>query len=51
MERDGFLRSEKQVVDGKIRKNYYITKDGRIALKEAITKVRILIDEVGITSN
>jgi len=51
MERDGFLRSEKQVVDGKIRKNYYITKDGRIALKEAITKVRVLMDEVGVISS
>src|SRR3972149_10217382 len=42
MERDGFLRSKKQIVDGKIRKNYYITKDGRAALKEAIIKVRAL---------
>ena len=50
MERDGFLRSEKQIVDGKIRKNYYITKDGRAALKEAIIKVRVLMDEVGVIS-
>jgi len=51
MERDGFLRSEKQVVDGKTRKNYYITKDGRTALKEAIIKVRVLMDEVGVMSS
>ncbi|MBI3167516.1 MAG: helix-turn-helix transcriptional regulator [Chloroflexi bacterium] len=51
MEGDGFLRSDKQVVDGKIRKNYYITKDGRTALKEAIIKVRVLMDEVGIISS
>ena len=51
MEPDGFLRSEKQIVDGKIRKNYYITKGGRVALKEAIIKVRVLMDEVGFVSS
>jgi PadR family transcriptional regulator, regulatory protein PadR len=48
MERDGFLRSEKQSVEGKIRKNYYITKEGKKALVEALMKVRELIDEIGI---
>ena len=51
MERDGFLRSEKQIVDGKIRKNYYITNEGKKALQDAIIKVRVLVDEVGITSS
>lgn len=51
MERDGFLRSEKQLVEGKIRKNYYITSEGKQALKEAIIKVRALVDEVGITTS
>lgn len=50
MERDGFLRSEKQLVIGKIRKNYYITDEGRKALTEALTKVRELVNEIGITS-
>ena len=49
MERDGFLQSEKQLVEGKIRKNYYITKEGKKALAEALMKVRELVDEVGIT--
>lgn len=48
MERDGFLRSEKQLVEGKIRKNYYITKEGKKALAEALMKVRELVDEIGI---
>lgn len=51
MERDGFLRSEKQVVAGKIRKNYYITQVGKKALAEALIKVRELVDEIGITSS
>jgi DNA-binding PadR family transcriptional regulator len=48
MERDGFLRSEKQIVAGKIRKNYYMTDEGRTALAEALVKVRELVDEIGI---
>lgn len=48
LERDGFLRSEKQMVAGKIRKNYYITQEGKKALEEALTKVRELVDEIGI---
>lgn len=51
MERDGFLRSEKQVVAGKIRKNYYITQAGKKALAEALIKARELVDEIGITSS
>jgi DNA-binding PadR family transcriptional regulator len=49
MERDGFLRSEKGIVVGKIRKNYYITAEGKKALAEAIKKVRELVDEIGVT--
>lgn len=50
MERDGFLTSEKQVVIGKIRKNYYITDEGKKALAEALLKVRELVNEIGIIS-
>ena len=48
LEKDGFLRSEKQIVAGKIRKNYYITDEGKKALAEAILKVRELVNEIGI---
>lgn len=51
LERDGFLRSEKQMVDGKIRKNYHITSEGKQALHEAVEKVRVLMDEVKILSH
>lgn len=48
LEKDGFLRSEKQVVVGKIRKNYYITDEGKVAFAEAVQKVRELVNEIGI---
>jgi PadR family transcriptional regulator, regulatory protein PadR len=46
LERDGFLRSEKQVVKGKVRKYYRATKEGKRALEEAFAKVRELVDEI-----
>jgi PadR family transcriptional regulator, regulatory protein PadR len=50
MQRDGFLTSEKQLVEGKIRKNYYITEVGKKALAQALLKVRELVNEIGISS-
>ena len=47
MEREGFLRSEKEVVNGKVRKYYRATKEGRKALAEAYAKVRELVNEIG----
>lgn len=47
LEKDGFLKSEKQVVKGKVRKYYQATKSGRQALEEAYAKVRELVDEIG----
>ncbi|MFH0881236.1 MAG: PadR family transcriptional regulator [Lentisphaerota bacterium] len=46
LERNGFLQAEKQVVDGKVRKYYLSTEDGKAALTEALGKVRELMNEV-----
>lgn len=47
MEREGFLQSERQVVNGKVRKYYRATRAGRQALAEAYAKVRELVNEIG----
>ncbi len=47
MEQEGFLQSEKQVVNGKVRKYYRATETGRQALAEAYVKVRELVNEIG----
>lgn len=46
LEGDGFLESQKQAVEGKIRKYYVITRSGRDALKNAMEKARELFDEI-----
>jgi len=46
LEQAGFLESQKQVVEGKVRKYYIITKSGRDTLKDAMEKVRELFDEI-----
>jgi DNA-binding PadR family transcriptional regulator len=46
MEREN-LQSEKQVVNGKVRKYYWATEAGRQALSEAYAKVRELVNEIG----
>jgi DNA-binding PadR family transcriptional regulator len=46
MTRDGYLRCESKVVNGKIRKYYTITKKGSYALNQAISKLRELVEEV-----
>lgn len=46
LEREGFLRSKKQVVNGKVRKYYRATKAGKQALAEAYGKVRELVNEI-----
>lgn len=46
LEQDGFLESRKQVVAGKVRKYYIITKSGRDTLRDAMEKVRELFDEI-----
>jgi DNA-binding PadR family transcriptional regulator len=46
LEEDGFLQSKKQVVNGKVRRYYRATKNGKRALAEAHDKVRELVSEV-----
>ena len=43
---EGLLRSEEQVVNGKVRKYYETTSKGLEVLKSAKEKVRELVDEV-----
>lgn len=46
LERDGFLRSQKTVVEGKTRKYYSLTNSGSAALNQALIKVRELMEEL-----
>lgn len=46
MTRDGYLRCESKVVNGKVRKYYTITKKGSDVLNQAIGKLRELVEEV-----
>lgn len=46
LEKGGYLTCEKQVVGGRQRKNYTITRDGRKLLREARTKLQELVGEV-----
>ncbi len=46
LEKQGYLKSEKQVVKGKVRKYYTATQLGRDALLEAYSKARELLDEI-----
>jgi len=46
LEKDGFLQSNKEVVNGKVRKYYRATEAGKRALADAHAKVRELVDEV-----
>ncbi|GJQ34154.1 MAG: helix-turn-helix transcriptional regulator [Anaerolineales bacterium] len=46
LERDGFLRSQKKVVEGKARKYYTLTNSGSAALHQALGKIRELMEEI-----
>lgn len=46
MEEKGLLAREERVVDGKVRKYYTATDDGRAALDEVRPKLIELVDEV-----
>ncbi|HOV93750.1 MAG TPA: PadR family transcriptional regulator [Spirochaetales bacterium] len=46
LEKDGFLESRPQAVNGKIRKYYRITEAGRSSLKEGTEKVGELFREI-----
>lgn len=46
LERGGYLKKEKKVVEGKVRKYYTITRNGIQALEEAKRKIKELVEEV-----
>jgi DNA-binding PadR family transcriptional regulator len=46
MEKSGYLELRPETVQGKVRKYYTITDQGREALREAKQKIRELVDEV-----
>lgn len=46
LERDGFLKSQKKVVEGKARKYYSLTNSGSVALNQALGKVHELMEEL-----
>jgi DNA-binding PadR family transcriptional regulator len=46
MEAGGYLECERQVVEGRVRKYYRATPQGREALTRARAQVRELVDEV-----
>ncbi|HEY60243.1 MAG TPA: helix-turn-helix transcriptional regulator [Anaerolineae bacterium] len=46
LEKKGFLTSQKMVVQGKMRRYYAITADGRDALQQGQAKVKELVKEI-----
>ena len=46
LEEKGYLRSEKRVVESKVRRYYHITAAGRRALKAAKKMAKELVDEI-----
>jgi PadR family transcriptional regulator PadR len=46
LEEQGYLRREDRVVEGRVRKYYTITEQGRLALLEAKHKIAELVHEV-----
>lgn len=49
LKQDGFLESEKQVVEGKVRKYYRATEEGKSILAKAMSHVGELMDEINKT--
>jgi DNA-binding PadR family transcriptional regulator len=46
MAKEGYLSAESRVVDGKVRKYYWITQEGLKVLEEAREKISELVEEV-----
>jgi PadR family transcriptional regulator, regulatory protein PadR len=46
LEKEGLLKSRERLVEGKIRRNYVATPQGRRALKSVKEKIGELVDEV-----
>ncbi len=51
LEKEGYLDSVKEVVNGKIRKYYTATEKGRAALAEAVDKTAELLAEINVKNN
>lgn len=46
LERHGYLKREKRIVEGRVRKYYTATESGAEMLEEARQKIRELVEEV-----
>ena len=46
LEREGYLKSQKRIVEGKMRRYYTITERGLEVLEEAKVKIAELVNEV-----
>jgi DNA-binding PadR family transcriptional regulator len=46
LEKEGYIKSKKEKVGGKIRKYYRATSSGEKALSQALVKVKELLDEI-----
>jgi len=46
LEKEGYLKSNSKVVEGKVRKYYRATAEGRRVLEQAKSKIRELVAEV-----
>jgi DNA-binding PadR family transcriptional regulator len=46
LEKDGYLKSEREVVAGKVRRYYRITRSGSELLEKSKDKIRELVEEV-----
>jgi len=46
LEKEGYLESSSKVIDGRMRRYYQATAEGKLVLKESRKKIRELVDEV-----
>ena len=46
LEKEGYLESSSKVIDGRMRRYYQATAEGKLALKESRKKIRELVEEV-----
>ena len=46
LEKEGYLEQSQRVVNGKVRKYYVITEEGKAMLENASGKIRELVEEV-----
>lgn len=46
LEKDGYLKSEREIVAGKVRKYYRITRSGSEVLEKSKGKIKELVEEI-----